>query len=116
MCGVTVYFASCMIMGMLMKYIEIPESVWESAVVVDGVSQQNHRMNILWTYLSTVENPDAMLTFPMLSKVVYLVLVLPYLNAQEESVFSLVTKNKTAFRPSLRWYTFQHFDCEAGKS
>ena len=31
-----------------------------------------------------------------------LVLVLPHSNAAEERVFSMVTKNETAFRPSLK--------------
>ena len=86
----------------LMEYTEVPESVWASAVVVDEESRQHHRMDILWAYLSTMKNPDGMLRFPMLSKVAHLVLVLPHSNAQEERVFSLVTKNKTAFRPNLR--------------
>ena len=37
-----------------------------------------------------------------LATVALLVLTLPHSNAEEECVFSLVTKNKTKFRPSLK--------------
>lgn len=40
--------------------------------------------------------------FKQLSTVALLVLTLPHSNAGEERVFSLITKNKTKFRPSLK--------------
>ena len=39
--------------------------------------------------------------FPRLTKVVKLILVIPHSNAEEESVFLLVRKKKTCFRPNL---------------
>ena len=36
-----------------------------------------------------------------LSKVAQLALILPHSNAEEKRVFSLINKNKTAFRPYL---------------
>ena len=86
----------------LLEHTEIPEYVWESAVVMDGESQHYHRIDSIWAYLSTMRNPDGMQRFPMLAKVAHLVLVLPHSNAAEERVFSMVTKNKTAFRPNLK--------------
>ena len=43
-----------------------------------------------------------MLRFPKLAKVARLVLVIPHSNADEERVFSMVTKNKTVFRSNLK--------------
>jgi hypothetical protein len=58
-------------------------------------------MDILWHYLSTLRAPDHALLFSRLWKVANLVLVIPHSNAEEERVFSIVQKNKTAFHPSL---------------
>ena len=49
--------------------------------------------------LNTLTNPDGL---HRLAKVAMLVLVLPHSNASEERVFSMVTKNKTTFRPNLK--------------
>jgi len=45
---------------------------------------------------------DGKFLFKKLAKIALLVLTLPHSNAQEERVFSMVTKNKIKFRPSLR--------------
>ena len=45
--------------------------------------------------------PDEQKRFSKLSKIVFLVLTIPHSNADEERVFSMIKKNKTAFRPSL---------------
>lgn len=60
-----------------------------------------YRIDVVWSYLSTLKAPDCTLLLPRLSKVAMLVLVIPHSNAQEERVFSMVRKNKTAFRPNL---------------
>ena len=49
-----------------------------------------------------MKNPDSMLRFARLAKVALLVLTLPHSNAEEERVFSMITKNKTDFRPNLK--------------
>ena len=54
--------------------------------------------SILGCQLKAVDNS---FRFPRLSKVAKLVLTIPHSNAQEERLFSMVRKNKTAFRPSL---------------
>ena len=65
------------------------------------VHATQHRMDVIWHYLSTVKAPDNSLCFNQLCQVAKLVLVIPHSNATEERVFSMVRKNKTAFRPSL---------------
>lgn len=49
-----------------------------------------------------MNSPDGRPRFAMLGNVAKLVLVLPHSNAEEEMLFSLVRKNKTAFRPNLK--------------
>ena len=68
----------------------------------DNEKSHYHRMNLVWNELSKMKNPDGTSQFCRLSKVAQLVLVIPHSNAQEERVFSLVTKNKTSFRPNLK--------------
>ena len=86
-----------------MECSEITKDVWESALVIDGESEaQHHRMDLIWAHLSTMKNPDGTVRFAKLSKAALLVLTIPHSNAQEERVFSMVTKNKTAFRPNLQ--------------
>ncbi len=86
----------------LLDKSNIPENVWQKALVVDDETNQHHRMDIVWTHLSQMRNPDESLMFDNLSKVVILVLTLPHSNAEEERLFSMITKNKTKFRPSLK--------------
>ena len=52
-------------------------------------------------YLSTLKDCIGWPKFPRLTKVAKLILVIPHSNAEEESVFLLVRKNKTCFRPNL---------------
>ena len=72
----------------------------QSTVVVDEENTY-HRMDVLWHYLSSMRAADSSFRFPRLTKVAKLVLTIPHSNAQEERLFSIVCKNKTAFRPSL---------------
>ena len=55
-------------------------------------------MDVIWHYLSSLRAADNSFRFPRLANVAKLVLTIP---AQEERLFSMVRKNKTAFRPSL---------------
>ena len=63
------------------------------------------KSTIGWTkfgnYLQST-NPDGVLRFRWLANVSKLVLILPHSNASEERVFSMITKNKTSFRPNLK--------------
>ncbi|XP_041470149.1 uncharacterized protein LOC121419757 [Lytechinus variegatus] len=82
----------------LMEEDTIPRDVWTRA----KVSEEGHyRMDVIWQHLSNMKAPDNSPLLPRLAKVAELVLFLPHSNAQEERVFSMVRKNKTAFRPNL---------------
>ena len=58
-------------------------------------------MDIVWHYIASMKMPDSALRFPRLSRIALLVLTIPHSNAEEERLFSMVRKNKTAFRSSL---------------
>ena len=81
---------------------EIPASIRDSALVKYVEESQYYRMDVIWAHLSTAKNPDGTIRFKRLSSVARIVLILPHSNAEEERVFSMVTKNKTAFRPNLK--------------
>ena len=85
---------------------DIPDDIWLEALVhikeTDGHDEQFHRMDTIWGYLSKCKRADGSLQYSLLSKVAQAVLVLPHSNATEERIFSMVTKNKTNFRPSLK--------------
>ena len=86
----------------LLEENDIPEHIWESALVVDSDDAQYHRMDVLWNFLRMKRNPtNGILMFQKLSSVALLVLTLPHSNAEEERVFSMINKNKTKFRPNL---------------
>ena len=79
--------------------LDTPAKVWEDALVKDDKDEDSrkYKMDVIWAYLSTVKNIDGQFIFEWLAKVALLVLTIPHSNAQEERVFSLVTKNKTKF-------------------
>ena len=83
---------------------QIPSFVWKEALIVNDsdnhVHATQHRMDVIWHYLSTVKAPDNTLCFNQLCQIAKLVLVIPHSNAATEER-GMVCKNKTAFRPSL---------------
>jgi hypothetical protein len=82
---------------------DIPADEWKKAElgeVEDGVPF--HRMDMIWGYLAERRDRTGRRQFPLMSKVAAGVLALPHSNAEEERVFSLVTKNKTQFRGSMK--------------
>lgn len=85
----------------LLEESDIAQSVWNDATVVQDDDNKYYRMDILWHHMSTIRDPDSTYRFGRLSAVAMLTLVIPHSNAEEERVFSMVRKNKTAFRPSL---------------
>ena len=85
----------------LLEESDIPQDVWEKATIVEKEDNTYCRMDIVWHHISTMRDPDNTLRFARLSQIVKLILVIPHSNAEEERVFSMVRKNKTAFRPSL---------------
>ena len=75
--------------------------MWEKATVVEDEESRYHQMDIVWHYIASMKMPDSALHFPHPSRIALLVLTKPHSNAEEEQLFSMVRKNKTAFRSSL---------------
>ena len=67
----------------LMEESDIPEHVWESALIVDGETCYQ-RMDTICTYLKSKRDPDGTFDFERLAQVALLVLTLPHSNAEEE--------------------------------
>ena len=81
---------------------DIPSTVWEKASIsLDGACATYHQLDLIWHHLSTMKAPDGTHRFNRLCLIAKLVMVIPHSDAQEESVFSMIRKNKTCFRPSL---------------
>ena len=85
----------------LLEEADISEALRAAVVPHNDNDSCHHRMDIVWSELGK-KFPDGTFQFSHLSKVAKLVLVIPNSNAEEERVFSMVTKNKTAFRPNLK--------------
>lgn len=79
---------------------EIPSVIKESA----GLAEEDpHRVDVLWGYLRGVKVPGTnCFAFDLLFKVAEIVMTIPHSNAGEESIFSLINKNKTPNRSSLK--------------
>ena len=85
----------------LMESSEVPGAVWEAALIKNDDGTQYFRMDIVWAHLASMSSPDGMPRFSKLEKVAKLVLTLSHSNAEEERLFSMVRKNKSAFRPNI---------------
>ena len=85
-----------------MENNEIPENVWTDALVYQKEDTRYYRMDTIWDCMAKLRRPDGTVKFKRLSKIALLILTLPHSNAEEERVFSMVTKNKTKFRPNLQ--------------
>ena len=84
----------------LLKESDIPDSGWQSALVAKKDEKCYYRMDVIWAYLKTVKHADSSLAFQKLADVALLVYA-PAFQCRRGAVFSLVTKNKTKFRPNL---------------
>ena len=62
--------------------------------------EPNHKISSLRVLISS-QNLNGTGRFTRLSLIAMLILVIPHSNAEEEHVFSMVCKNKTAFRANL---------------
>ena len=83
------------------------DDVLKEAKVIDGEEDGevliHYRVDVLWWHIAQLVIPGtAAKRFKHLPKVAGLVLVLPYSNAGEEQLFSIVRKNKTESRASMR--------------
>ena len=78
---------------------DIPSAVREEAKA--ETSDGRYRVDVIWNFIHCMKRPDGQSQFPRLSSIALLLLTIPHSNATEERVFSLITKNKTVFRPNL---------------
>ena len=63
----------------------------------------HYRMDVIWDYVhGSTSVYGLLIRFEGLAKVALLVLTITHSNATKERVFSLMTKNKTVLRPSLK--------------
>jgi hypothetical protein len=86
---------------------DIGEKAWSEAKVVDGLVDGeeifHHRVDVLWWYISDMVVPGcSKKRFCYLAKVAEPVLILHHSNAGEERLFSMVRKNKTDSRSSMK--------------
>ena len=81
---------------------------WTEAEVVDGKDENenkivHYRIDVLWHYIVKIIVPGTCnKRFKFFPRVASLVLVLPYSNAGLERLFSIVRRNKTDMRSSLK--------------
>ena len=73
----------------------------DKASVVEDWDRRFHLMDIVWHYIACMKMPDSGLHFPPLSKTDLLMPIIPHSNSEVQRIFSMVSKNKTLFRPSL---------------
>ena len=86
---------------------EVPNTAFDDTKVVDGTVDEeevfHYRMDILWWHLSNRTMPNSLAKrFKCLHRLVGIVLVLPHSNAEYKRLFSVVRKNKTNSRSSLK--------------
>lgn len=87
---------------------DIGDKAWNEAKVIDGSVDDtdifHYRVDILWWYIycsyGNTRNNYSRLCY--LQKVAELVIVLPHSNAGKERLFSMVLKNKSDSRSSLK--------------
>lgn len=86
---------------------DFPSEAFEEAKVVDGVVDGeevfHYRMDTLWWHLNRMRIPQSSVKrFKLLQKVAEAILVIPHSNVELERLFSIVRKNKTDARSSLK--------------
>ena len=86
----------------MLQDTDIPAAVCQEAIVQAEEAVSYTQIDVLWHHIFTMKVIGSTeLKFDKLHEVVKSVLVIPNSNASEERVFSMVSKNKTPFRPSL---------------
>ena len=82
----------------MLRDSDIPDHVMESYKTDRG----DLKLDSFWSFIEEMKShAENALLFPRFWKVVGLILTIPYSNAEEERVFSILRKNKTCFRPKL---------------
>ena len=86
----------------LLNREDIPKSAWQEVEHNINPETKVLRMDVVWAHLGGMSSmATSEPRFPLLSTVARLVFVIPYSNAGEERIFSLINKNKTSSTPSL---------------
>ena len=67
----------------------------------NSVVNNQHQVDQTWCNLNQLRQKDGVARFDLLFEVAKHILVLPHSNAEEERIFSTVSKNKTKFRATL---------------
>ena len=79
---------------------EIPKEVKAN---INLSEEDPYRVDVLWGFLRGVKKPGTSLfEFDLLFKVAEVIMTIPHSNAGEERIFSLINKNKTSSRSSLK--------------
>ena len=87
---------------------EIGHNAWSEAEVVDGKDEDgnkivHYRVDMLWYYIASMRLLETSISrFKVLPRIAVIVLVLPHSNASLERLFSIIRKNKTDMRSSLK--------------
>ena len=80
----------------LLEETEIPKSPLN-----EKYPDMADRIYIVWNRIGEMTSADSTKRFKRLFPIAKLTLTLPHSNAEEERLFSMVKRNKTAFRPNL---------------
>lgn len=75
---------------------------------LSAVLSKQDRIDAVWSHIGSMKNSDTSFKYDKISKVMLAVLLVPHSNAECERIFSVVKKNKTAFRSSLSNKTVQN--------
>ena len=87
---------------------DIGQTAWTEAKVIDGEDEDgnallHYRVDVLWYHIAQLKVPETSLCrFKYLPLLAEIVLVIPHSNAGQERLFSVVRKNKTDSRSSLK--------------
>ena len=86
---------------------EIFDSAWTEAKMIDSKADDgnvyHYRMDVLWYHIAQIKLPDTSINrFKHLPLVAEIVLIIPHSNSGQERLFSIVRKNKTDSRSSLK--------------
>ena len=87
---------------------EIGRNALSEAEIVDGKDEDgnkivHYRVDILWYYITSMRLSETSIShFKVLPRIAVIVLVLPHSNASLKRLFSIIQKNKTDIRSSLK--------------
>ena len=87
---------------------EIGHNAWSEAEVVDGKDEDGNKIvhycvDMLWYYIASMRLLETSISrFKVLPRIAVIVLVLSHSNSSLERLFSIIRKNKTDMRSSLK--------------